>query len=61
VTIDGSDTAAGSLLSSVLALSTLVTSLDGVDVTLVGPPRRLVLYLYKTMYNVRIEVFSEWF
>lgn len=49
MTTDGSDTAAGSLLSSVLALSALVTSLDGVGVALVGPPRRLVLYLYKEM------------
>lgn len=46
----GSEAAAGSILSSVLALSALLTSLAGVDtVTLVGPTRRLVLYLHKTM------------
>lgn len=45
-----SEAAAGSILSSVLALSALLTSLAGVDtVALVGPPRRLVLYLHKTM------------
>lgn len=45
-----SEAAAGSLLSSVLALSTLLTSLLGVGtVALVGPPRRLVLYLHKTV------------
>jgi len=45
----GSEVAAGSILSSVLALSALLTSLAGVDtVALVGPPRRLVLYLRKT-------------
>jgi histidinol dehydrogenase len=46
----GSEAAAGSILSSVLAMSALVTSLAGVDtVALVGPPRRLALYLHKTM------------
>lgn len=45
----GSEAAAGSILSSVLALSALLTSLAGVDtVGLLGPPRRLVLYLHKT-------------
>ena len=44
----GSEAGAGSILSSVLALSALLTSLAGVDtVALVGPPRRLVLYLCK--------------
>jgi len=46
----GSEAAAGSILSSVFAFSALITSLAGVDtVALVGPPRRLVLYLHKTM------------
>jgi hypothetical protein len=46
----GSEAAAGSILSSVLALSALLTSLAGVDtVALVGPPRRLELYLHETM------------
>lgn len=46
----GSEAAAGSILSSVFALSALLTSLAGVDtVALVGPPRRLVLYLHKMM------------
>jgi hypothetical protein len=45
----GSEAAAGSILSSVLALSALLMSLAGVDtVGLLGPPRRLVLYLHKT-------------
>jgi hypothetical protein len=46
----GSEATAGSILSSVLALSALITSLAGVDTgALVVPPRRLGLYLHKTM------------
>lgn len=51
---DGSEAAAGSLLSSVLEVSALVVSLNDADVALVGPPRRLVLYLHKKMQSIRV-------
>lgn len=51
---DSSEDIAGSLLSSVLELSALVMSLNGADVALVGPLRRFVLYLHKTVQSIRV-------